>query len=82
MRTVIKVCVSVVATGLLFLSTYAGAAESNAKARDGRTYESLKTCQKECKSARKDMSNEAYEECMGKCWKEDQQKQIVPPVKK
>lgn len=79
MRTVINVFVSLVATGLFFLSTYAGAVESAAKASDKKMYESVKACQqKDCKSKRKDMSAEAYEDCMSKCWKDNQKDQTAP----
>ena len=79
MRTVIKVCVSLVATGFLFLSAYAGAAEGSAKTNDKKMYELVKACQqKECKSKRKDISAEAYEDCMSKCWKDNQKDQVDP----
>lgn len=83
MRTVIKVCVSLTATGLLFLSAYAGAADGRAKTMDDKKmYEAVKACQKGCKSTRKDMSNEAYEDCMSKCWKDNQKDQMVPQKQK
>ena len=79
---VIKVCITLAATGLLFLSTSAGAAEGYAKTNDKKMYESVKACQKVCKSTRKDISNEAYEDCMSKCWKDNQKDQIVPSTRK
>jgi hypothetical protein len=82
MRTVIKVCVSLAATGFFFLSVNAGAADGHPKAKDKKMYESVKTCQKECKSTRKNMSNEAYEDCMSKCWNDNQKDQVVPATKK
>jgi len=80
---VIKACITLVATGLLFLSAYAGAADGRAKAMDDKKmYESVKACQKVCKSTRKDISNEAYEDCISKCWKDNQKDQKVPTTQK
>jgi hypothetical protein len=79
---VIKTCITLVATGLLFLSAYAGAAEGYAKTNDKKMYESVKACQKVCKSTRKDISNEAYEDCISKCWKDNQKDQKVPTTQK
>ena len=82
MPTVIKICISLTVAGLFFLSVNAGAAEGYAKAKDKKMYEAVQACQKGCKSKRKGMSNEAYEDCMSKCWKDNQKDQMVPSTQK
>ncbi len=82
MRTVIKTCISLMVTGLFFLSVGAGAAESHAKPKDKKMYEAVKACQAKCKSTRKNMSGEDYENCMSKCWNDNQKDPLVPSIKK
>lgn len=75
MRTMIKICFSMMASGFLLVSVQAGAADST---KDKKISDDpVKKCQLECKSNK---DNEFYESCMLDCKKQGGNKGPVMPA--